>query len=74
MAKAKFQCQSVKDNGYTKEVELQAVYGTGNPEDNEFSKATPSGRLVMTISNPVLNEFFIPTQNYYLDITPVPEA
>jgi hypothetical protein len=34
------------------EVELNAVYSNGKPEDNSYSAATPSGKIAMTITNP----------------------
>ena len=46
----------------------------GRPEDQRFSKATPSGSLRMQVDNPAALEQFEPGKAYYLDFTPVPEA
>lgn len=75
--RAKFKCQSVtRTKSGTKEyqeVKLSAVYGGDkNSEDNQFSEATPSGTLIMVISNPAVLGFFEPDKNYYLDITTAP--
>jgi len=71
--RAKFQCEHVRSEyGTFEEVMLRAVYGgTTNAEDNQFSEATPSGDLHMTISNPKALGFFKKGQSYYLDFTPV---
>jgi len=74
MARAKFVCNSVKDMGWGKEAALTAVYaGNNNEEDNQFAKATPSGQITITVSNPTLSDFFKPQRNYYFDISECPE-
>lgn len=62
---AKFSCQSVTDFGASKEITLAAVH-SDNGENKSWSKYTPSGKLVMTITNPEAFEQFKPGQSYYL--------
>ncbi len=72
--RAKFRC-SLVDEAYpgTNNVELDAEYSE-SPEDNQFSEATPSGRMEMLVSNPAVEGFFKPGKSYYLDITEVEET
>ena len=64
--KAKFKCNSVKDNGYNKEAEFSAVYGKEG-ENADYSKATPSGTLKISIDKETkAADFFQPQKNYYL--------
>lgn len=64
--KAKFNCISVKIFQYGKEAELNAVYGKEG-ENADFTKATPSGNLKISISNDVpASMFFEPGKDYYL--------
>jgi len=44
-----------------------------NPDNpnHAFWKATPTGNLEMTISNPAVFGFFVPQRSYWLDFTPV---
>lgn len=70
--RAKFNCQSTKDEGYGEVVNLSAVYGSDdkdNEENNQFSEATPSGSHEMVISNPSAKGFFKEGKNYYLDFS-----
>lgn len=73
--RAKFQCSSVKNyQGDFQEAELHAVYSSDEKdkeENNQFSEATPSGNLKITISNPRAINFFKPGKEYYLDFTEV---
>lgn len=64
--KAKFRCNSVQDFGATrpKSVEFTALYDASTPENERFTRATPSGTLVMTVDNPDVR--FVPGRNYYL--------
>lgn len=67
---AKFRCNSVKDMGFAKEVELSPVYaggpGDASPEDKAFWTATPAGLLQMRIDNPDASIHFTPGRAYYL--------
>lgn len=77
MVRAKFRCTTKTSRtsvgAYGKpepvdqeEVTLQAVMG---PENEEWSKWTPSGSLTMTISNKAAVEKFTVGKEYFLDIT-----
>ncbi len=77
--RAKFKCSSVTNmaNGTHKyqEVKLNAVYaGELNKEDNEFAKATPSGSLTMSVSNPAALDYFKPDKDYYMDFSEAPSG
>lgn len=74
--RAKFKCQSVADmkyeyqDGPSQVVKFSAVYGGDkNHEDNQFSKATPSGNFEMQINNPSAIDFFKAGKSYYIDFT-----
>ena len=72
--RAKFKVECLADYGYNLEATLSAVYGgTTNKEDNQFSEATPNGKLTMTISNPAAKGFLKVGKKYYLDFTEAPE-
>jgi hypothetical protein len=70
--RAKFYCEKVSNDVYGQDVTLRTLY-SDNPEDNQFSKATPSGELQMRIDNPNAIGKLIPGNHYYLDITEAPE-
>lgn len=68
--RAKFNVSSIKTGEYGQDVTLFAVYGgSTNAEDNQFAKATPSGKLDMHIDNPKVFDFFKEGESYYLDFT-----
>lgn len=70
--RAKFSCDSVKGEGYGELVNLTAVYGKDekdNEENNQFSEATPSGSHEMVVSNPDAKGFFEVGKDYYLEFT-----
>lgn len=70
--RAKFQCWDIQVDEYGEHVTLEAVYGSDdkdNEENNQFSEATPSGRMTMQISNPAAKGFFESGKEYYLDFT-----
>jgi hypothetical protein len=72
--RAKFKVYSTTKHAYGHtDVLLQAVC-SNSPEDNQFAKATPSGELKMTVSNPAVQDFLVAGNDYYLDFTPVPKA
>jgi hypothetical protein len=51
------------------EVELNAQYSNGKPEDNSYSAATPSGKITMTITNPEAVEKLPIGGVFYVDFT-----
>jgi hypothetical protein len=70
MVRAKFIYESIKEYAYGgRELSFLAVYDDGTPENQRFSKATPSGRLTMSVDNPPAAAFFILGKEYYLDFT-----
>lgn len=42
---------------------------SASPEDQQFAKATPSGRIEMVVDNPGAREFFRAGKTYYVDFT-----
>lgn len=73
--RAKFQCLNIVQYDGWQEANLNAVYGgSSNAEDNQFSQATPSGTLKISISNPKAKDFFKPGKAYYLDFKEVEEV
>ena len=73
--RGKFQVVSIKhftSKNTWSEVELQAIYG-GTPEENTYAKATPSGTITMTITNPEVVALLAPETKFYVDLTPVSE-
>ncbi|MFZ3005839.1 MAG: hypothetical protein WA047_06660 [Phenylobacterium sp.] len=72
--RAKFRCHAVTDFGPNmgKEVTLGVVYAPNgvNPEDRNFTKATPSGEIKMRIDNPEAAVQFVPGQAYYVEFSP----
>lgn len=48
---------------------FSAVYDNGTPENQRFTKATPSGTLEMIVDNPDALKQFELGKSYYLDFT-----
>ncbi|MFC5358077.1 hypothetical protein [Azospirillum himalayense] len=77
--RAKFRCYGVTEtrDDATKDkvsemVNLQAVHSDDPTSENaKWSKATPAGSMIMTISNPEAFGAFEPGKDYFLDSTPV---
>jgi hypothetical protein len=67
MVRAKFKCSMVSQyEGGSKKYEFWAVYG----EDSKpWAKATPNGKLEITIDNPDAQKFEV-GKEYYLDFSP----
>jgi hypothetical protein len=51
-----------------REVTLSAVY-TGSCENESFAESTPTGSIVMSISNPACKDEFVVGSYYYVDFT-----
>jgi hypothetical protein len=67
--RAKMQVNSVyQEPNLGETVHLHAVY-SGSEENKSFSASTPCANLVMTISNPAAQGFFVKGKEYYLDFT-----
>lgn len=73
-AVCKFTLRSLKDYGNdNKEVELCTRYDSALPEDQKFSKFTPSGEMKFALQNPALDGFFKPGETYLITIEPAPD-
>lgn len=73
-ARCKFIVESMqKFAGPNAVVVLRAMYGPDIPEDEAFTKATPSGSLNVTITNPEVIRMLEPGRKFYLDLTPAAE-
>lgn len=75
MVRAKFKCMEIKHahsgsaDYSAATVTLIPVWGDGKAND-QWSKATPSGKLEMLITNPAAVSKFELGREYYLDFTP----
>jgi len=61
-------------NPGTGQVTLQPVTGSDCSQNKAFWKATPIGRLDMTLTKPKAIAQFIDGNEYYLDFTPATKA
>ena len=71
--RAKFVINSIERNGtteYPSETLKMSAVPNGTPEDNTFSKFTPSASLSLTVTNPTLLGQFNPGEKFYVDFTP----
>ena len=50
---------------------LTPQYDMSIPEDQSYSKATPSGRIEMQVDNPKAIEALPISKQFYVDFTPV---
>lgn len=76
MLRAKFRCSRVQTSPPTgpatrEEIYLSAVYGKGN---EDWSKYTPAGNLMMVIDNPAAMGKVQVDKEYYIDISLVDEV
>ena len=57
-------------------IRLEAVYNDGDKENESWSKYTPSGQVVMTVTNPSAVDAFELGEFYYVDFikADAPEA
>lgn len=75
MVRGKFMLTSIGINyGTSRNVEFTPQYDPNLPEDQKFCKATPSGKLTMLVDNDAALSQLKLGQQYYLDLTPVPEG
>lgn len=58
-----------KDKGELISVKLAPVHGDGNPENEAFYAATPSGEIKMEMLNQAAGEQFELGAEYYIDFT-----
>jgi hypothetical protein len=70
--RCKFVCQSIQDNGTpeSKRVTFGTQYDTTIPEDQRFTRWTPTGVLDVVIDNPAAVAELVVGKAYYLDLSP----
>lgn len=73
--RAKMQVQAITEHFWSqgKNVKFAPQYDTSIPEDQRFSRATPSGSMELHIDNPAALAQLKNGAFYYIDIEPVPE-
>ena len=74
--RCKFKVTGVEDNGSTeshasKKVTLSTQYDPTLPEDQRFTRWTPTGTLDVVIDNPAALARLAVGADYYVDLTPV---
>ncbi len=70
--RAKFTVQSITKYQYGGvRVTLSPQYDESIPEDQRFSKATPSGEFWMVIDNPAASDQFGLGKVFYVDLTAI---
>lgn len=68
--RAKFKCTGIDNvSDEAKSIHLEPVI-SGSPENAEFFKWTPSGKITIGCVNPRANEQFEVGKEYYVDFTP----
>lgn len=73
MVRGKFMLQQIIQSSWGGEgrtLIFAAQYDPDLPEDQSYSKATPTGKIEMTVDNPAALEQFQLGKAYYLDFTP----
>lgn len=67
--RAMFRCNSVQTFGpnQASNIEFTAINDVSTPENERFTKYTPSGTLRIAVDNPAV--VFEPGSSYYLDFT-----
>jgi hypothetical protein len=70
--RAKFRLTSIQQhaNMAGKTYRFQPQYDTSIPEDQRYSKYTPSGELQLYVDNPAVEEQWPIGSDFYLDFTP----
>jgi hypothetical protein len=51
---------------------LTAQYDQAIPEEDRFTTATPSGKLVILVDSPEASKMFAINKSFYLSLTPAP--
>jgi hypothetical protein len=73
MVRSKFRLTEIREHYYAKDARtlvFEAQYDSTIPEDQAFTKATPTGRLEMRVDNPQALAKFEIGKYYYFDATP----
>jgi len=71
MVRAKFKVDEKAISAFNEKITLSPVMGN-SPENEEFFKTTPSGRIEIWIKNPEASNQFHPGKEFYVDFTEVP--
>lgn len=72
MVRGKFKVVEITQVHWSKDarkVVLQPEYDSTIPEDQKYAKATPSGRIEMTIDNPPASDYLAIGKTFYVDFT-----
>ena len=72
MVRGKFTLSEIRHHNWSPTAQtfvFSAVYDQTTEENKRYSKATPSGRLEMTVDNPPAQAFFELGKSYYLDFS-----
>ena len=71
--RAKFRCCEIKNYGGTNTIYVfSAVSDQSTPENERFTRYTPSGKLELSVDNPAIDGFYEVGEFYYLDMTKAP--
>lgn len=72
MVRAKMKLTEINQHAHStnQKLTIQAEYDTSIPEDQKFSKATPSAKFEIYVDNPAALEQLKLGQTYYFDISP----
>jgi len=73
MVRAKFKLSEVHQFDYNpsaRKFVFTAVQDKSAPENEQFTKYTPNGKLEMQVDNPAVTPQFEVGQYYYLDFSP----
>jgi len=71
MVRCKFNCDAIIDipGSTAKQFVFLAAWDSSIPENERFLKMTPTGKLEVTIDNPVALDEIRPGSSYYLDLS-----
>ena len=72
--KAKFEVVEVRHTNYGEVIILQPRYDMSIEEDVRFNKATPTGRIELTVNNPNLKGEFELGQKFYINMKLLEES
>lgn len=72
MVRAKFKLSEVTQYDYnnSRKYVFSAIQDKSTPENEQFTKYTPSGKLEIQVDNPAVHDAFQVGKFYYLDFTP----
>lgn len=71
--RAKFHCDELVINQAYRTAKLSAVQSDKKQSNQDFNKYTPAGTIEMMTDKKLVEDFFIPGEDYYVDYTMVPK-